>query len=92
MGVDIWLIEIDLSTGDVLQVVTQGTSWTPAESDWTKIKQLATKASARLRVFGVAEQSPGTLLARGEIAFAVSADPVGAPPIFHREGPAEQGP
>jgi hypothetical protein len=71
-GIDTWMIEIGLSTGDALQVITQGTAWTPPAQDWNKVKELAAKDAARLRVFGVAKQSPSRLLARGQITFSVS--------------------
>jgi hypothetical protein len=89
-GIDIWLLEIGFASGEALQVLAHGTSWTPGEEDWRRVKAFSSRRPARVRVFGVAERSPDILLARGQVGFSTSTDPVGAP-IFYREVPLPFG-
>jgi hypothetical protein len=77
-NVDLWLLEIGFTSGDALQVLARETRWTPGDEDWRKAKALSSKSPARVRVFGVAERSPDILLARGQVTFATSTNPVGA--------------
>jgi hypothetical protein len=77
-GIDIWLLEVGFASGEALQVLARETRWTPGDEDWKKTKALSSKSPARVRVFGVAERSPDILLARGQVTFATSTNPVGA--------------
>jgi hypothetical protein len=72
---DLWLLEIGFPDGQALQVLVHGTHWTPGEEDWRRVKALSSQKPARVRVFGVAERSPGTLLARGQVTFSTSTHP-----------------
>ncbi len=67
-----------------LNFVSERPDWSPAPKDWEVIKQRSREKKARLTILGLERGAPGRILARGQVTFGTSADPVGAP-LFYRE-------
>ncbi len=80
-----WLILAEFADGSSrLTFTTDRPEWTPPPADWDRLKKATTANPARLTVLGVANERPPRILARAQISFSTSKDPVGAP-IFYRE-------
>ncbi len=80
-----WLVLAEFADGSPrLCVRTERPEWTPAPAAWERLKQASVAKPARLSALGLAAGRPPRILARAQLTFSTSKDPVGAP-IFYRE-------
>jgi tetratricopeptide (TPR) repeat protein len=84
-GANAWLLTFAFEAGEAAhQHLSRQPAWTPTERQWRDIKQRSLEATATVTILGVDQDSPESVLSRGETTFRTSRDEVGAP-IFYRE-------
>ena len=82
---DAWVLRIEFpDDGPPLTFESRSTEWTPAEEDWSTIKQRSLGAAANVTIVGVRRLRQGVILSAARTVFHTSPDEVGAP-IFYRE-------
>jgi tetratricopeptide (TPR) repeat protein len=83
--VEQWRIKIMLADdGPPLEFVSDETTWTPSEEDWTIIKERSVDREAKFTIRGVKRSRPEGTLSSNTVSISTSSDEVGAP-IFYRE-------
>jgi tetratricopeptide (TPR) repeat protein len=83
--VDTWLVTVRFPDGkQPLSTLCAATQWTPAEKQWTEIKDRSLGKMARVFVLGVQRAAPRRILSGAAISIGTSSDEVGAP-LFYRE-------
>ena len=82
---DAWVVRIEFQDGkEPLAFESRSPEWTPAEEDWSHIKQRSLGAAANVTLIGIRRSRQDVILAAARTVFHVSPDKVAAP-LFYRE-------
>ena len=84
-GSDMWIVSINFqdNKGD-MNVLTNGSMWTPESQQWQAIKKRSLEKDARVTILGLNRKTSAKITSVGRIKIRTSKDEVGAP-LFYRE-------
>ncbi|HOO90673.1 MAG TPA: hypothetical protein PLA74_07600 [Syntrophales bacterium] len=79
----LWLVRISFQgEGQTVNCLTREALWTPDRNTWELIKEHSVDGDAVLSIFGIDTENGIAIAGRGQISFATSRDPVGAPILY----------
>lgn len=83
-GADRWRVEMRFADGSTLREQADTLRWRVPADAWAEIRRKAVDRPVAIHFHGVRRAAPDRILSTGQVAIAISSDPVSAP-LFYRE-------